>query len=281
VSRDLISKKTRTEFREYLVGWTLREIRDEFDIGDLAPNLAHQPDMPGERRGLVEQYYHAIDFTRQSDVDKLLQVYEAILVTAEGVASRSQGTTGEPQFENIFANLCQWLRRDGYEFKEGRLVAPGRRSGLSESLHEAARDFDAAHLQEHIQRIEAAVETDPALAIGSAKELLETCCKTILEERGKLPAEALEFPKLTKLTFAELKLLPENVPDAARGAQSIKQLLSNLSTVSHALAEIRNLYGTGHGRSGKTKGLGRRHARLAVGAATTLATFLIDTHKER
>lgn len=153
--------------------------------------------------------------------------------------------------------------------------------GLVASLHEAARDFDAAHLQEHIRRIEAAVETDPALAIGSAKELLETCCKTILDARGKLPTESLELPKLTKLTFAELKLLPDDVPEAARGAQSIKQLLSNLSTISHALAEIRNLYGTGHGRGGKTKGLGHRHARLAVGAATTLATFLIDTHIER
>ncbi len=279
--RDLISKKTRIEFREYLVGWTLREIRDEFDIGGLEPDTSYEPDVPGQRRGLVEQYYAAIDFANPDVVDRLLQVYEAILVTAQGVAERNRGTPSEAQLEGFFTNLCQWLRRDGYEFKDGRLTTPGRGSGLVASLHEAARVFDAAHLQEHVRRIEAAVETDPALAIGSAKELLETCCKTILEARGKLPAESLELPKLTKLTFTELKLLPDDVPEAARGAQSIKQLLSNLSTISHALAEIRNLYGTGHGRGGKAKGLGRRHARLAVGAATTLATFLIDTHHER
>lgn len=44
--------------------------------------------------------------------------------------------------------------------------------------------FDARHLKQEISRMTAAVETDPDLAIGTAKELIETCCKTILQERG-------------------------------------------------------------------------------------------------
>lgn len=280
MTRDLLSKKTRTEFREYLVGWTLREIQDEFDIVDLKPAVDYVPEVAGQRRGLVEALYAGIDFTSQDDVARLLQVYEAILVTASNVAEGRKGQHDHAQFQGFVDKLCQWLRRDGYEFKNGRLV-PLASAGLAPGLRQAAKDSDAAHLTEHIQRIEASVDTDPALAIGSAKELLETCCKTILEERGKLPEGSPDLPKLAKLTFAELKLLPENVPDAARGAASIKQLLSNLATVSHSLAEIRNLYGTGHGRGGKAKGLGRRHARLAVGAATTLAMFLMDTHRER
>jgi hypothetical protein len=47
------------------------------------------------------------------------------------------------------------------------------------------------------------------------------------------------------------------------------------------LAELRNLYGTGHGKEGSTKGLAARHAKLAVGAAITLADFLFDTHENR
>lgn len=57
--------------------------------------------------------------------------------------------------------------------------------------------------------------------------------------------------------------------------------MSNLASVTQGLAEIRNLYGTGHGKDGKRRGLLPRHARLAVGAATTLVTFLLDTHRER
>lgn len=34
---------------------------------------------------------------------------------------------------------------------------------------------------------------------------------------------------------------------------------------------------TGHGKTGSTKGLSAHHARLAVGSAATLATFLAET----
>jgi hypothetical protein len=56
--------------------------------------------------------------------------------------------------------------------------------------------------------------------------------------------------------------------------------LSNLGTIGNGLAELRGLYGTGHGKHGKTAELSARHAKLAVGAAATLATFLFETHKE-
>ena len=42
-----------------------------------------------------------------------------------------------------------------------------------------------APLAEQIRRMKDSVETDPSLAIGTAKELIETCCKTILAERGQ------------------------------------------------------------------------------------------------
>lgn len=57
--------------------------------------------------------------------------------------------------------------------------------------------------------------------------------------------------------------------------------MSNLGTIAQGLGELRNLYGTGHGRTGATRGLKPRHARLAVGSAATLATFLLETHEER
>lgn len=57
-------------------------------------------------------------------------------------------------------------------------------------------------------------------------------------------------------------------------------MLSNLATLVQGISEIRSLYGTGHGKDGKTKGISSRHARLAVGAATTLVTFAFQTHLE-
>lgn len=147
-------------------------------------------------------------------------------------------------------------------------------------LKEHAQVLNANHLAEQIRRLEASVETDPSLAIGTAKELIETCCKTILAERGKPISGTPDVSTLTKETLKELKLVPEGIPDAARGADVIKRLLSNLGTIGNGLAELRGLYGTGHGKHGSAAGLSTRHAKLAVGAAATLTIFLFETHKE-
>ena len=84
-----------------------------------------------------------------------------------------------------------------------------------------------------------------------------------------------------KLTAKALELTPDDVPDKAKAADTIKRLLSNLGTITQGLAELRNQYGTGHGKKAGTKGLGSRHAKLAVGAASTLAVFLMESHNER
>jgi len=158
-----------------------------------------------------------------------------------------------------------------------RLLAGG--PSLSD-LKQQAKSLDANHLAEQIRRMEDSVEKDPSLAIGTAKELIETCCKTILAERGKGVSGSPNIPTLTKATLKELKLVPEDIPDSARGADVIKRMLSNLATIGQGLAELRGLYGTGHGKHGSASSLGPRHAKLAVGAASALVVFLFETHNE-
>jgi hypothetical protein len=148
------------------------------------------------------------------------------------------------------------------------------------AIKEHARVLDANHLTEQIRRLEASVQTDPSLAIGTAKEIIETVCKTILSDRGKTLPGTPDVSTLTKETLKALKLVPDGIPDSARGADVIKRVLSNLGAIGNGLAELRGLYGTGHGKHGRTSGLTSRHAKLAVGAATTLAVFLFETHNE-
>ena len=147
-------------------------------------------------------------------------------------------------------------------------------------LKNIATIFDLRQLAEQIRRIEQSINDDPALAIGTAKELVETCCKTILSKRGKSVVGTPDIPTLIKATLKELNLVPEGIHEKSRGSDVIKRLLSNLGTIGNCLAELRGLYGTGHGLDGKSSGLSVRHAKLAVGSAATLATFLFDTHQE-
>jgi hypothetical protein len=187
---------------------------------------------------------------------------------------------------NLF-NDC--LKIDGWElypkdYLGGRIIYGARplHGRLSlEHIRETTAKLEAGYIHRQIKRMESSVETDPDLAIGTAKDLVESCCKTILYERGVQPEGKLELTNLIKATLKELQLLPDDIDASAKGADIIKKLLSNLGTVAQGLAELRNLYGTGHGKAGHHKGLQPRHAKLAAGAASTLSLFLLDTHQER
>ena len=141
--------------------------------------------------------------------------------------------------------------------------------------------LDAAGMQREIERLENAIDRDPALAIGTAKELMESCCKTILNKRGVSYSSGADLPDLTKAVLKELSLVPEGISDAARGADAVRLILRNLAALTKYLAELRGLYGTGHGRDGRHRGLEPRHARLAVAAAVAFIDFVTETYHRR
>lgn len=273
MARELISKRTRTSFREAFVGWTLREIGDEFDAEGFTADTTYVPPVGGARRSFVEQYYHRIDFGRLSDVTRLLAVYQEVLLRLQREASGTgwQRAAAQRRLDELLLRLKQ----DGFVFADGRILS------TASSLHDAqgiASRIDAPELNRQIERIRDSVEDDPALAVGTAKELVETVCKTILGERGVAVDPDWDVARLMKETRTVLRLLPEHVSDSSRGVDAIKKVLGSLSTIAHGLSELRNLYGTGHGRGAKARGVLPRHARLAVGAATTLAVFMFETH---
>jgi len=183
------------------------------------------------------------------------------------------------------------LRQEGWHLVEQEKIAGrprfvGRRiqnsSVRSVSRARTVADaLNAGWMQKEIERLENAVDRDPALAIGTAKELVETCCKSILSKRGVSVARNDDLPKLTKALAKELKLVPEGISDEAKGATTIRLILQNLSVMTQHLAELRGLYGSGHGRDGKHRGLEPRHARLAVGAAVAFIDFVTETYHQR
>lgn len=272
---DLISKKSRNELREYFVETTLREISTEFDSADVPIDEDYIPNVSGQRRSLVEQYYHSVDWSRWADVRKVLTVYENVLARLEDYEENGQEYT-----RKYFKPLLRCIERDGFKYEHGKLNPVGKHHGL-EHIQDTVNSFDLPELHRQIQRIQIAIEDDAGLAIGTAKELVESVCKTILEQRQITFEDDADIGKLVKESRKALGLIPESIPNSAKGADSIRRLLSNLGNVAQGLGELRNLYGTGHGRGGATKGLSARHARLAVGAAATLSTFLFETHLER
>ena len=267
--RDLIHKRTRRQFQEHLVSSILREIELEFDSAGVEYVQLPDEKLPqGQRRGLVECYYASIDWSSWPDVSKILEVYGNIISSAE------QGDTEAAK------QLIQLIEKDGYEYSAGTIRPKAGMHHLT-ALSEMTGKLDAPELAMQISRLNEAVNEDPRLAIGQAKELVETVCKTILRERGKPVQGNPKVTALVKQTASELRLLPEDVPDERKGVETIRRVLSNLAQIAQGLAELRNLFGTGHGADGAMPALGTGHARLAVGAATTLCVFLLHYHEQR
>lgn len=274
MAQDLISARTRQAFREYFVSTSLAKIGDAFSAEGFAPDYDFEPPVGGQRRSLVEQYYRTIDWRDLSQATAVLRVFESELLKLDLEAAGSAQNADWAR--RTAKDLRVYLSRDGIREDSGRLLLAGHAS-----LHDALTSVDAPELHRQIDRMRTAVDSDPGLAIGTAKELVETVCKTILSERGTPAQPGWDLPRLVKEARQLLTLLPDDIDDSAKGSASIKRLLSNLGTLVNGLAELRNLYGTGHGKHGKAKGVHPRHARLAVGAAATLATFLLETHDER
>lgn len=170
-----------------------------------------------------------------------------------------------------YLDLPEYLKENSpKEFEE----LYGHTQPLLDGLEDVAIT-NSFELNQHILRIRRAIESDPELAVGSTKEMVESVLKNILEANGET-VEREELPQLLKRTQKILKLDPSDIAETARGAELIKRTLSNLGQVITGIGELRNLYGTGHGRS-RQSGISPRHARLVVNAGTTLAVFLMET----
>lgn len=123
--------------------------------------------------------------------------------------------------------------------------------------------------------------SNPTNAIGMAKELIESCCKTILDEKGITYSKNDDVPQLADKTLSALNLLPSGVQSTDRGADAIKAILGNLRAIPSKLAELRNPFVSGHGKSASFQGLEVRHAKLAVGSSITFVDFVWNTYEDQ
>lgn len=193
----------------------------------------------------------------------------------------------------IVERLNALLAPDGWKLKEhkqmsGRPVYAPARTGTGIGMavafaHSVAIRIDTAHISQQLTRMEGAADADPELAIGTAKEFVESICKTILDDRKVTFDKKDDLLALVKKTTKALQLAPDDIADTAKAADTIKKMLNSLGTIVQGSAELRNAYGTGHGKS-KAQARSRlkpRHARLAVGTAATLGVFLWETHEAR
>jgi hypothetical protein len=119
--------------------------------------------------------------------------------------------------------------------------------------------------------------SDPDGAITAARSLLESVCKTILEDRGIAYNDRKDdLPKLYSRVSKALRLAPSDHTE-----EQFKAILGGCTTVVNGLGSIRNRASDAHGQGRKSYRPAERHAALAVNLAGSMALFLMETHKAR
>lgn len=269
--RELISRRTREAIRDTMSGTTLREI-DEMWQDELFPPAEDPEPVGGQRVTRFQGYLDLVDWTDPSHVARALRVFETAL---KPWFSPPEGFTHG--LEVVIPRLRRLLARDGYELDDGGRMTGGPAVVIAENFLANLTDPEVIH--EHLARIGHAIERDdPAQAIGSAKELVESTAKLVLRERGESYSDADDLPELVFKAQIALAVHPSVKTPGPDGSDAVKKILGATVTVTAGMAELRNRgYGTGHGPGTARSGLGRRHARLAINAAKLWCEFMLDT----
>ena len=174
-----------------------------------------------------------------------------------------------------FVGLEDWLQKSDPQL-HAEIYSTGEVFALND-IEEFAIQTDIAEFNRHVERIRNGMQNDPEQALGSAKELLESVLKSIVGLEG----ESAGSEDMHALLRNALRKLDLDVQKTNRdGGETIKRTLNNLVQIVVGVAEVRNLYGTGHGRY-KSKELEIAHVKLMVNAATTVALFLIELSTEQ
>lgn len=137
----------------------------------------------------------------------------------------------------------------------------------------------ASHLEQQLNAIETAVHGAPNLAADLARTLVETVCKTILNDRGH-DSEGLGFKDLLKQTYVAIQLVPDAKLDSPESIAALRQLAENLDAAILGISLLRQAEGVAsHGKDAYFALLEETQGEFVARAADALVTFLYKSHR--
>jgi hypothetical protein len=266
--KELVSKATRNEVRHHVTNLALGAIREYWEN----EGFVAVADLPSQdssvRRSTFDSYSAAVDWADHRHVERALRVFQSLLrrLQREGLSNQA------PSFDEVRDLLAQ----DGYALDQDLRIHARHLGHLQPHIENLS---DPSGIQAELERIRRSVTEHPDDAIGAAKQLIEATAKVVLKERGQPVSDHDDLADLVKRSQQALLLHPRQSPALTDpdAASAVKKILGGLSSIALGVTELRNQYGSGHGRLSAPSGLSPRHARLAVNAASTWCEVMLET----
>ena len=163
------------------------------------------------------------------------------------------------------------LANNGLQYRIGGLIT-GAGLAPSKTLGQLIKGRDMPAIHREFDRAMESVEAKPREAVSAASNILESIFKTYIED-NKLPMpDKQDLQPVFKVVRADLGLEPGSIED-----QDLQRIITGLFSIVDGIGALRTHAGSAHSEGRKGYKLEPRHARLAVNAAHTVATFVVET----
>lgn len=234
--------------------------------GDAVPYSAISREMqPNKEVRVTETLAAAARETSRSLelVTALLGLYKA-----QGFFRRADAPEEEAARRNFVDGAKQAFSRIDWELSDSGDLRPASIGSVVSIQGRPAIEAQLKRLREST--------LDAALLIGTSKELLESAAKYVLEAFSVPYRSAADFDELWHHARDRLGLLPTQVDMSAPGANEVREILQSAWTIVRTTNQIRNIEGTGHGRTLPTV-MTPEMALLVVRESCSVAELVLST----
>lgn len=234
--------------------------------GDAAPydpkGLLQQPNKEDRVRDAVAAAVRAPHRSREL-IEGLLAEYRV-----SGCFTNSEDAVEEVRRQENVQVLRQAFSRIDWELADDGQLRPAGVGTVSAVEGRPAIEDQLARLRR--------ASDDPALLLGTAKEMLESTAKYVLDVFAVPYSAASDFDQLWFHARDRLGLHPKDVDVTLAGGQQVREILQASWSIARMTNELRNVEGTGHGRTLPT-GMTPELALLVVREACSVAQMVLSS----
>lgn len=268
-----ISPKVTRLLLDDLTTVPLRQIASLFEDNGIALGPENPVDNDSsERRREVRRYLATLNLDMRSDHDRLLGVLtDRMQAIDRDSLNWAGGLDLRDSWMQTFAGAG--LEVDPVTYVVSNPEPPTKRV-VTFTPTALAAVSDPGVIYDHLLRLGDSVNSDPRLAVSTAKAIIESTAKLVLTARGRTYSRSAKVPALVTSAQESLGLSAKGVSEEE---PELRKLLQSLVTLTQGVTEIRNRVGVDHGAESVPAWVKPRHARLVVGAAQVWCQLMLET----